>query len=192
MNPVIWAIDADGARLPDVDGIQTSTELDIDQIGVLRAMNVLRQYGAEEAQKALLGWASRLSPNGILVEGTTDKHGELATFFCLGQTTELVLMTTFSRGFGPWMFRDYLPQSWRRTVKPGTALFDFFDAWASEFSAQSDKPDAESRFFASLEALDLAGLRWGTVRGGVFLCMPVSWSPEKTVVLGIGSILSTR
>jgi len=159
-----------------VDGILTATELEIDQIGVLRAMNVLRQYSAEEARHALADWMSKLSPQGILVEGTSDKHGELAAFFCLGQTHELVLMTTFSRGFGPWMFRDYLPQIWRRTVKPGTELFEFFEDWDTQFRAQSGEPDPQSRFFSSLQNLEFDGLVAGRVNGGVFVSLPMSQS----------------
>jgi hypothetical protein len=174
----IWAVDADKARLPNVDGVRTDTSLEVVDIGALRAMNVLRQYNIEDSLAALSVWVSHLSEHGVLIEGTSDKHGELASFFCLGQTQELVLMTTFSRDFGPWMFRDYLPQIWRRSVKPGTGLFDFFEAWAAEFKDQVGCSDAPSRFFASLNALGIDGFRTGIVGDSAYLSLPVVWNPN--------------
>ena len=182
----IWAVDADEARLPAVDGIQTSTALEVVDIGVLRAMNVLRQYNVDDSLAALSEWSTHLSTQGVLVEGTSDKHGELAAFFCLGRSPELVLMTTFSRDFGPWIFRDYLPQLWRRSVKPGTALFGFFRAWAAEFQASSECTDAPSRFFASLDALGIDGLKAGSINGSAYLSLPVVWDPQNHAIPALG------
>ncbi|WP_283138768.1 class I SAM-dependent methyltransferase [Rhizohabitans arisaemae] len=42
---------------------------------LIRAFNVLRQYGEEEAWRALYGLRDRLAPGGVLVEGTCDELG---------------------------------------------------------------------------------------------------------------------
>ncbi|BEP12693.1 hypothetical protein acdb102_10040 [Acidothermaceae bacterium B102] len=50
---------------------------------LVRAMNVLRQYPEAEVADVWAGLAARLAPGGLLVEGTCDEVGRLATWVTL-------------------------------------------------------------------------------------------------------------
>jgi hypothetical protein len=47
---------------------------------VIRAFNVLRQYDEHEVAAAWTQLCSRLSPNGLLIDGTCDEIGRVATW----------------------------------------------------------------------------------------------------------------
>ena len=51
---------------------------------VIRAMNVLRQYDESEVRDAWSRMASRLAPDGVLVEGTCDELGRICTWVAIG------------------------------------------------------------------------------------------------------------
>ncbi|MDX6201704.1 MAG: hypothetical protein QOJ83_1204 [Frankiales bacterium] len=51
---------------------------------LVRAMNVLRQYPQEDVPEVWSGLCGRLAPDGLLVEGTCDELGRLATWVTLG------------------------------------------------------------------------------------------------------------
>jgi len=50
---------------------------------LVRAMNVLRQYAEDDVAKVWAGLCARLAPGGLLVEGTCDELGRLATWVTL-------------------------------------------------------------------------------------------------------------
>jgi len=52
---------------------------------VIRAMNVLRQYDEPEVAGAWRTMCARLAPQGLLVEGTCDELGRIATWVALGR-----------------------------------------------------------------------------------------------------------
>lgn len=54
-----------------------------DQITVIRAMNVLRQYEEAEVKAAWDLMRSRLRPDGFIVEGTCDEIGRIASWVTL-------------------------------------------------------------------------------------------------------------
>ncbi|RAL22357.1 hypothetical protein DL240_10940 [Lujinxingia litoralis] len=94
------------------------------QASLVRAMNVLRQYAPQEVEGAHRAWGRALIEGGYLIEGTCDGTGALGSVHVLqrrGEALEklgLLLWTDFSKGFGPWMFRDWLPADLRRSLKP--------------------------------------------------------------------------
>lgn len=102
---------------------------------LVRAMNVLRGYREEEVEAAHRDWAAPLIEGGLLVEGTCDPTGAVLTAHLIRKRVDgleregLLLHTNFTRGFAPWMFRDWLPRDLRRRVQPGTPLHDFFTEW---------------------------------------------------------------
>ncbi|MFB8145437.1 class I SAM-dependent methyltransferase [Microbacterium sp. NPDC056003] len=51
---------------------------------IIRAMNVLRQYDEADVPAAWGSMTSRLAPGGVLVEGTCDEIGRIATWVALG------------------------------------------------------------------------------------------------------------
>ncbi|MCP4500213.1 MAG: hypothetical protein GY822_09665 [Deltaproteobacteria bacterium] len=102
---------------------------------LIRAFNVLRQYQPKECAAVHELLATKLREGGWLVEGTSDRAGDLASFHVFSrrhgrlERTALVFLSSGERGFGPWQFRDVLPQDIRRSVGLGTWLWDFFTAW---------------------------------------------------------------
>jgi SAM-dependent methyltransferase len=50
---------------------------------VVRAFNVLRQYDEPDVERAWQTMAVRLAPAGVIVEGTCDELGRLASWVCL-------------------------------------------------------------------------------------------------------------
>ena len=68
-------------------GFETPLPEDLAQSAdVIRAFNVLRQYDESEVAAAWAQMQSRLSSNGILVEGTCDEIGRLASWVTLNKT----------------------------------------------------------------------------------------------------------
>ena len=59
------------------------------QADVIRAFNVLRQYDESEVAAAWAQMQSRLSPTGILVEGTCDEIGRLASWVTLDNSAPI-------------------------------------------------------------------------------------------------------
>jgi hypothetical protein len=53
------------------------------KVDLIRAFNVLRQYSEDEVPAAWALMQSRLSPDGLLVEGTCDEIGRLASWITL-------------------------------------------------------------------------------------------------------------
>jgi len=53
------------------------------QVSVIRAMNVLRQYDESEVQAAWQLMQSRLTDTGLIVEGTSDELGRVASWVTL-------------------------------------------------------------------------------------------------------------
>lgn len=48
-------------------------------VDLIRALNVLRQYSESEVRAAWKKMQSRLSENGLIIEGTSDEIGREAT-----------------------------------------------------------------------------------------------------------------
>ncbi|MFE3455230.1 class I SAM-dependent methyltransferase [Nonomuraea sp. NPDC059194] len=103
---------------------------------VIRAFNVLRQYGEAEAWRYWDLLVSRLAPGGILVEGTCSEVGHRAVWACL--TAEGPRTLTFSARFNaferPSDLADRLPKTLIHRNVPGEPvhafLRDFDRAWA--------------------------------------------------------------
>ncbi|MFM8927204.1 MAG: class I SAM-dependent methyltransferase [Rhodoluna sp.] len=70
----------------------TATGMKVD---VIRAMNVLRQYEEREVLPAWKVLQSRLSDRGIIVEGTCDEIGRLATWITLDSSGPKTLTLSY-------------------------------------------------------------------------------------------------
>ncbi|MEZ4459801.1 MAG: class I SAM-dependent methyltransferase [bacterium] len=182
----VWAVETVPSRLPNHEDITCSSELP-PTAGVVRAMNVLRQYHPSDCEAALKQWAAVLCDGGHLLEGTTDKHGHIACFFDLGSVPYLVFATTFEKGFGPWMFRDYLPQLWRRSVLPGTDLFAFFELWHSHYVISREVCSLSERFRRSSQSLADArlGAEVSKLPSGMCFRVPLNWSADRSLALSL-------
>ncbi|MBU8895076.1 methylase [Corallococcus sp. H22C18031201] len=109
---------------------------------LVRAMNLLRQGAPERVPEAHQRLAQALLPSGLVVEGSSDTPGAVLVAHLLRRgdgradlTREALLFhTDFSRGFAPWLFRDWLPRDLRRRVRPGEPLHAFFSAWEAAWT----------------------------------------------------------
>jgi hypothetical protein len=119
---------------------------------VVRAMNVLRGYREEEVPALHEALGAALIEGGLLLEGSTDTEGHVTVVGLMRKRSghlrreALLFHTDFSRGFSPWLFRDWLPRDLRRSVRPGTAIHSLLSTWDSQ--VQGDGP--RERFAASV------------------------------------------
>ncbi|CAB4894823.1 unannotated protein [freshwater metagenome] len=62
---------------------------DREDVDLIRALNVLRQYSVSEVQSAWVLMQSRLSEHGLIIEGTSDEIGRVASWITLDKTKPL-------------------------------------------------------------------------------------------------------
>jgi len=72
-------------------GFETPLPVGLEHADIIRAFNVLRQYDESEVADAWARMQSRLSAEGILVEGTCDEIGRLACWVTLDRHRPLTL-----------------------------------------------------------------------------------------------------
>lgn len=129
---------------------------------VIRAFNVLRQYDEAEVANAWTLMCSRLTPDGLLVEGTCDELGRRSTWVALDRSGPLSL--TFSwrlRGLDrPSQIAERLPKALIHRNVPGEPVHDLLRrvdaAW--DRSAGHASWGARQRFIATVEALRDGGM----------------------------------
>jgi hypothetical protein len=113
---------------------------------LIRAMNVLRSYPPHEVAAAQELLAQALADGGLLLEGTSDARGSVLTAWMIrrrgGDTIKegLLFYTDFTRGFSPWMLRDFLPRDLRRSVVAGTPAHRLLSQWHAHFSVLREVP----------------------------------------------------
>lgn len=66
-----------------------------DKVTVIRAMNVLRQYDEAEVMPSWAIMQRRLQPGGLIIEGTCDEIGRLASWVTLDSNQALSLTLSF-------------------------------------------------------------------------------------------------
>jgi hypothetical protein len=101
-----------------------------DKAHVIRAFNVLRQYDESEVAEAWSRMQSRLSDDGMLIEGTCDEIGRLSTWITLDKDGPLSL-TISMRLIGldlPSKVAERLPKSLIHLNQPGERIFEFLQA----------------------------------------------------------------
>ena len=129
---------------------------------LVRAMNILRQYHAEDVEAAHAELGRALLPGGLGVEGSTDVQGGITVAHLLRRTPEglsreaLLFHTDFHQGFAPLLFRDWLPRDLRRRVHPDEPLHAFFTAWTEAWRKARELGAWEPRSAFQQSALHLA------------------------------------
>lgn len=129
---------------------------------VIRAFNVLRQYEEDEVAAAWTSMAARLAPGGLLVEGTCDEIGRIATWVALGADAVPATLTVSLRLAGlehPSIAAERLPKALIHRNVPGErihALLAGLDAEWDRASALSPFGPVE-RWRAALDALARSG-----------------------------------
>ena len=129
---------------------------------VIRAFNVLRQYDESEVSTAWKSMAARLAPGGLVVEGTCDELGRIATWVSVDAAAAPVSFTVSLRLAGlehPSVAAERLPKALIHRNVPGEpvhALLEALDAEWERAAAVAPFGPVE-RWRAALSALTRAG-----------------------------------
>jgi hypothetical protein len=128
---------------------------------VVRAFNVLRQYDEAEVAEAWATTVARLAPDGLLVDGTCDELGRLATWVAVTADGPVSLTLSWRlRGLEqPGVVAERLPKALIHRNVPGEAvhrlLTDLDRTWARQ--APQAGYGIRQRFIATAAALRDAG-----------------------------------
>jgi hypothetical protein len=134
---------------------------------VVRAFNVLRQYDESEVAAAWAATASRLAPDGLLVDGTCDELGRVAAWVALTASGPVSLTLSLRlRGLErPGIVAERLPKALIHRNVPGERvhhlLSDLDEAWSRQ--APHAAYGVRQRFIATAGALRDAG--WPVLDG---------------------------
>ena len=167
-----------GFNLPLADG---------ETVSVIRAFNVLRQYGEAEVADALSVMSRYLVEGGLIIEGTCDPTGRLLTFNLYrklpltsapsptplrfgghslagrgeSKLTRIgfILAPTLRADFLPRQFQAVLPKNFIHHAEPGGAIDQFFAAWHAAWQrARAQAPEPRQVFtHAALRLADHYG-----------------------------------
>ncbi|WP_198154192.1 class I SAM-dependent methyltransferase [Neomicrococcus aestuarii] len=102
---------------------------------VVRAFNVLRQYQEDDVAAIWTRMTSRLAPGGLLIEGTCNEIGRVATWVALreGGPESLTIAMRFGSFELPSDAAERLPKALIHRNVPGERIHDFLkscdDAW---------------------------------------------------------------
>ena len=132
-----------------------------ERANVIRAFNVLRQYDESEVAEAWSRMQSRLSDDGLLIEGTCDEIGRLSTWITLDKREPLNL-TISMRLSGldlPSKVAERLPKALIHHNFAGEKIHDYLkaldQAWATH--APLSTFGAVQRWLAVCETMTAAG-----------------------------------
>jgi len=108
-------------------------------IDVIRAFNVLRQYDESEVAGAWAIMQGRLSPSGVLVEGTCDEIGRLASWITLTKSTPQSLTLSLRlQGLDlPSKVAERLPKALIHHNLPGQPIHEFLQALDSAWRSNA-------------------------------------------------------
>lgn len=129
---------------------------------VIRAFNVLRQYDEPEVAGAWASMTARLAPGGLLVEGTCDELGRVATWIALDHDGAARSFTISLRLAGlehPSVAAERLPKALIHRNIPGERVHELLSALDAEWDrAAAVSPFGPvERWRAALDALGRAG-----------------------------------
>ncbi|KJQ55327.1 class I SAM-dependent methyltransferase [Microbacterium sp. SA39] len=135
---------------------------------VIRAMNVLRQYDEEDVPAAWRTMAARLAPDGLLVEGTCDENGRVASWVDVqrdGAPVRFTISLRLAELEHPHIVAERLPKALIHRNVPGERvhelLVDLDREWAR--AAPLMTFGATQRFLAAVTALRDQG--WPVIGG---------------------------
>ncbi|WP_050766638.1 hypothetical protein [Janibacter sp. HTCC2649] len=128
---------------------------------VVRAFNVLRQYAEDEVAGAWESVCGRLTADGLLVDGTCDELGRLATWVAVEPSGPVSLTLSWHlRGLDqPSAIAERLPKALIHRNVPGEAVHDYLTDldrhWAR--SASHAAYGVRQRFLATAQAMRDSG-----------------------------------
>lgn len=104
--------------------------------GIIRAMNVLRQYDETDVAAAWSQMAGRLAPDGLLVEGTCDERGRVCAWIAVGPDAlprTLTLSLRLEELHSPLVAAERLPKALIHRNVPGEGVHRFLAALDAEW-----------------------------------------------------------
>lgn len=129
---------------------------------VIRAMNVLRQYDESDVAAAWRSVAARLAPGGLLVEGTCDEIGRIASWIDVnheGDPERFTISLRLAELESPSIVAERLPKALIHRNVPGervhALLSDLDREW--HHAAALATFGATQRFLAAVTALRAQG-----------------------------------
>jgi hypothetical protein len=133
-----------------------STLSTLGPTAIVRAMNVVRGYREDEVPAIHEALGAAVVEGGLVLEGSTDTEGHVTVAHVLRRRggalvrAALLFHTDFTRGFSPWLFRDWLPRDLRRRALPGTAIHELLTRWDAKAKA-TGLDDPRARFTSSVQ-----------------------------------------
>ena len=133
-----------------------------ENVRLIRAMNVLRQYDEEAALPAHRQILAQVGDGALLAEGTCDPLGRTMVVKLLRADAEgnpkpegLLFATSFHEPFDPRLFQAVLPKHLIHRVVPEEPIFEFFEAWsrAAEITRSQAEFGHKQHFVAAAERL---------------------------------------
>jgi hypothetical protein len=128
---------------------------------VIRAFNVLRQYDESEVRDIWDRLRSRLSPHGIILDGTCDEIGRVATWVALGKDgpESLTVALRLAELTAPSIAAERLVKVLIHRNVPGEAIHRFFEdldrLWAVSAPLQVYSPS--QRWIAAVRSMKVEG-----------------------------------
>jgi hypothetical protein len=142
-------------------GFETPLPEGIASADVIRAFNVLRQYDEEEVPAAWALMQSRLSEDGVLVEGTCDEIGRLSSWITITKAVPKVFTISLHLGSleQPSKVAERLPKALIHHNVAGERIHSYLEqldrAWANHTSLSTF--GAVQRWLAVCEELVAGG-----------------------------------
>lgn len=146
VNPAIrvLGIEIDPERVAEAKAMETDTlafthggfEIPIPDVfadrkdvDIIRAFNVLRQYQEHEVEPAWSLMQSRLGETGIIVEGTSDEIGRIASWITLDRNgPKFFTISLRLQGLAnPSKVQERLPKALIHKNTPGNKIFDYLN-----------------------------------------------------------------
>ncbi|KNX38216.1 class I SAM-dependent methyltransferase [Luteipulveratus halotolerans] len=128
---------------------------------MIRAFNVLRQYDEGEVDGAWSRLRGRLAPHGLLVDGTCDEIGRLASWVAIDRSgpQSLTLSLRLAALDDPAAVAERLPKALIHRNVPGEPVHDFLQALRRAWVHASPHASygARQRFLATVETLRAEG-----------------------------------
>jgi hypothetical protein len=142
-------------------GFETPLPPGVEKAHVIRAFNVLRQYHERDVKPAWDLMVSRLSENGVLVEGTCNEIGRVSSWVTVAKTGPMLFTISLHLGSleQPSIVAERLPKALIHHNVPGERIHDYLkaldQAWASH--APLGTFGALQRWLAVCETLTASG-----------------------------------
>lgn len=134
---------------------------DNERVTVIRALNVLRQYDVTEVLGAWKTMTARLAPQGVLIEGTSNEIGSVASWISITAEgpTQFTIALKLGELQSPSIVAERLPKILIHRNVPGEEIHRFLKdldlAWAKHAGVGSFS--AVQRWQAALTELKTAG-----------------------------------